>query len=187
MRRDLHISFRFTALLALYVVFAIDAHAQESADKAKVWSSSEMKWQDDKALPGVQSVPLWGNPASGEHGMLRKFPAGYAPPMHKHPSVERVVVISGTIVVQYEGSDKKTLGPGSYLRNPSKYQSCGAVRWRVCLRISSHVVRPVRDSTEHFSRALVMRSIVESPPCCASATIDSPKCFSQDRSFVPSH
>ena len=34
--------------------------------------------------------------------------------MHKHPSVERVVVISGTIVVQYEGSDKKTLGPGSY-------------------------------------------------------------------------
>ena len=112
MRRDLHISFRFAALLALYVVFAIDAHAQESADKAKVWSSSEMKWQDDKALPGVQSVPLWGNPASGEHGMLRKFPAGYAPPMHKHPSVERVVVISGTIVVQYEGSDKKTLDPG---------------------------------------------------------------------------
>ncbi len=94
MRRDLHISFRFAALLALYVVFAIDAHAQESTDKAKVWSSSEMKWQDDKALPGVQSVPLWGNPASGEHGMLRKFPAGYAPPMHKHPSVERVVVIT---------------------------------------------------------------------------------------------
>src|SRR6266581_8019523 len=79
MRRDLHISFRFAALLALYVVFAIHAHAQESADKAKVWSSSEMKWQDDKALPGVQTVPLWGNPASGEHGMLRKFPAGYAP------------------------------------------------------------------------------------------------------------
>ena len=118
MRRDLHISFRFAALLALYVVFAIDAHAQESPDKAKVWSSSEMKWQDDKALPGVQSVPLWGNPASGEHGMLRKFPAGYAPPMHKHPSVERVVVISGTIVVQYEGSDKKTLGPGSYSEIP---------------------------------------------------------------------
>jgi quercetin dioxygenase-like cupin family protein len=50
--------------------------------------------------------------------MLRKFPAGYAPPMHKHPSVERVVVISGTIVVQYEGSDKKTLGPGSYSEIP---------------------------------------------------------------------
>src|SRR6266498_3572019 len=118
MRRDLHISFRFAALLALYVVFAIDAHAQESPHKAKVWTSSEMEWQDDKALPGVQSVPLWGNPASGEHGMLRKFPAGYAPPMHRHPSVERVVVISGRIAVQYGGSNEKLLGPGSYSEVP---------------------------------------------------------------------
>src|SRR5436305_14261195 len=100
MRRDLHISFRFAALLALCVVVAVDADAQESADKAKVGSSSEMKWQDDKALPGVQSVPLWGNPASGEHGMLGKFPAGYAPPMHQHLSSERVVVLSGSVVVQ---------------------------------------------------------------------------------------
>ena len=109
---------RFAALLAFCLVPVIGPRAQESPDRAKVWSYGEIKWQDDKALPGVQSVPLWGNPASGEHGMLRKFPAGYAPPMHKHPSVERVVVISGTIVVQYEGSDKKTLGPGSYSEIP---------------------------------------------------------------------
>jgi quercetin dioxygenase-like cupin family protein len=110
--------FRFTASLAFCLFVVIDAQSQESADKAKVWSASEMKWQNDKALPSVQSVPLWGDPGSGEHGMLRKFPAGYAPPMHKHPSVERVVVISGTIVVEYGGSNRKTIGPGSYSEIP---------------------------------------------------------------------
>jgi quercetin dioxygenase-like cupin family protein len=100
------------------LVIAIGALAQEPADKAVALPFREMNWQHDKTLPSVQSVPLWGNPASGEHGMLRKFPAGYAPPMHKHPSVERVVVISGTIAVQYGDSKEKLLGPGSYSEVP---------------------------------------------------------------------
>ena len=140
MHRNLHVSFVFAVLLALCLVCAVDSRAQESAEKAKIWSSREMKWQDDKKLPGVQSVPLWGDPASGEHGMFRKFPASYAPPMHKHPSVERVVVISGTIVVQYEGSDKKTLGPGSYSEIPANTNhavQCGSESECVFLLTSS--------------------------------------------------
>jgi quercetin dioxygenase-like cupin family protein len=106
------------ASLPFCLVIVIGADAQESPDRAKALPYDEMHWQNDKTLPSVQSVPLWGNPASGEHGMLRKFPAGYAPPMHKHPSVERVVVISGTIVVQYGDSGEKLLGPGSYSEVP---------------------------------------------------------------------
>lgn len=106
------------ALLPFCLVIAIGAHAQESADTPKALPYGEMNWQNDKTLPSVQSVPLWGNPSSGEHGMLRKFPAGYAPPMHKHPSVERVVVISGTIAVQYGDSNEILLGPGSYSEVP---------------------------------------------------------------------
>ena len=106
------------ALLPICLVIVLGAHAQESGDTARALPFGEMKWQNDKTLPSVQSVPLWGNPASGEHGMLRKFPAGYAPPMHKHPSVERVVVISGTIAVQYGDSNEKLLGPGSYSEVP---------------------------------------------------------------------
>jgi quercetin dioxygenase-like cupin family protein len=106
------------ALILFCLVAATNAHAQESADKAKALLYGEMNWQKDKTLPSVQSVPLWGNPLSGEHGMLRKFPAGYAPPMHKHPSVERVVVISGTIAVLYGGYGEKLLGPGSYSEVP---------------------------------------------------------------------
>ena len=100
------------------VVLATGA-AEEPARIPRVWSADEMKWEDDKRLPGVKSVLLWGDPQTGEHGMLRKFPAGFAPPLHTHPSVERLVILSGTILVSYAGSAEKRLGPGSYSEIPA--------------------------------------------------------------------
>jgi quercetin dioxygenase-like cupin family protein len=97
---------------------AVGVAYTQTRDEAKVWSHQELKWVKDAALPSVQSVLLWGDPATGEHGMLRKFPAGYAPPPHKHPSVERVVVISGSVIVKHVGSAEKLLGPGSYSEIP---------------------------------------------------------------------
>lgn len=93
--------------------------AEEPSKAPKLWAAEEMKWVEDARLPGVKSVLLWGDPQTGEHGMLRKFPAGFAPPLHTHPSVERLVVISGTVVVSYTGSAEKRLGPGSYSEIPA--------------------------------------------------------------------
>jgi quercetin dioxygenase-like cupin family protein len=93
--------------------------AEESPKTPKLWAADEMRWEEDKGLPGVKSVLLWGDPQTGEHGMLRKFPAGFAPPLHTHPSVERLVVISGTVLVNYAGSTEKRLGPGSYSEIPA--------------------------------------------------------------------
>jgi quercetin dioxygenase-like cupin family protein len=101
---------------------------QEQTEIPKLWAAEEMKWQDDTALPGVKYVVLWGNPSTGEHGMLRKFPAGFAPPPHTHSSAERVIVLSGTIVVRYSGSAEKKLGPGSYSEIPANVEhsvKCG--------------------------------------------------------------
>ena len=95
------------------------AAAGEPSQTPKLWAADEMKWDEDKRLPGVKSVLLWGDPQTGEHGMLRKFPAGFAPPLHTHPSVERLVVISGTVLVSYAGSTEKRLGPGSYSEIPA--------------------------------------------------------------------
>jgi quercetin dioxygenase-like cupin family protein len=91
----------------------------EPSQTPKLWAADEMKWDEDKRLPGVKSVLLWGDPQTGEHGMLRKFPAGFAPPLHTHPSVERLVVISGAVLVSYAGSTEKRLGPGSYSEIPA--------------------------------------------------------------------
>jgi quercetin dioxygenase-like cupin family protein len=95
------------------------AASEEQSQTPKLWAADEMKWDEDKRLPGVKSVVLWGDPQTGEHGMLRKFPAGFAPPVHSHPSVERLIVISGTVVVSYAGSSDKRLGPGSYSEIPA--------------------------------------------------------------------
>ena len=111
---------RYVALAwcAWAVVSAFSA-AEEPSKAPKLWAADEMRWEEDKRLPGVKSVLLWGDPQTGEHGMLRKFPAGFAPPLHTHPSVERLVVISGTVLVSYAGSTEKSLGPGSYSEIPA--------------------------------------------------------------------
>jgi quercetin dioxygenase-like cupin family protein len=111
----------FAVLTALCGLAGI-ARAQEASQAPKVWASAELKWEHDKTLTSVQSVLLWGNPQQGEHAMLRKFPAGYAPPPHKHPSAERVVVVAGTIVVRYSGAVEKRLGPGSYSEIPANME-----------------------------------------------------------------
>ncbi len=102
-----------------WVFASATSAAEEPAKTPKLWAADEMRWEEDKRLPGVKSVLLWGDPQTGEHGMLRKFPAGFAPPLHTHPSVERLVVISGTVLVGYAGSTDKRLGPGSYSEIPA--------------------------------------------------------------------
>jgi quercetin dioxygenase-like cupin family protein len=104
-----------SALLALVGI----AFSKEMLNEPEVWPYAEMQWTKDSVLPSVQGVLLWGDPKATEHGMLRRFPAGYAPPSHKHPSTERVVVISDTIVVRHSGSSAKYLGPGSYSEIPA--------------------------------------------------------------------
>ena len=104
-------------LSTLAALFAIATTA--TAQSVKVWSYEELAWKADSALPSVQSVLLWGDPSTGEHAMLRKFPAGFAPPPHRHSAAERVVVVSGTLLVRYAGSQEKKLGPGSYSEIPA--------------------------------------------------------------------
>jgi quercetin dioxygenase-like cupin family protein len=95
------------------------AAAEEPSKSPKVWAADEMRWEEDKRLPGVKSVLLWGDPQTGEHGILFIFHAAAATEIYTHPSVERLVVISGTVLVSYEGSTEKSLGPGSYSEIPA--------------------------------------------------------------------
>jgi hypothetical protein len=68
--------------------------------------------------------------------------------MHKHPSVERVVVISGTIIVEYGGSNTKTLGP-------VRIQKFLRILITLCSAVGSlnacfyHIVGSVQNHTEH--------------------------------------
>ena len=109
-----------STLSTLASLFALATTA--TAQSAKVWSYDELAWKADKTFPSVQSVLLWGDPATGEHAMLRKFPAGFAPPPHRHPATERIVVVSGTIMLRYAASQERKLGPGSYSEIPANME-----------------------------------------------------------------
>lgn len=142
---------RLIGLVLASVALANDQAATET--KPKVWTFDEMKWTKDKTLTAVETVALWGDSTRGEHGMLRKFPAGYAPPLHRHPSVERVVVISGTMLVQYSGGQTKALGPGSYSEIPAKMDhavQCGKESDCVFLLSSSGAFAIESSGTDHL-------------------------------------
>ena len=112
------------SMLAAVSLAACSGTKQSSTESAaqspKLWPAEQMAWVDDPTLPGVRSATLWGDPTGGkEHAMLRVFPAGFAPAPHTHPSTERVVVVSGYIVVEHKGGEPTVLGPGSYSEIPA--------------------------------------------------------------------
>jgi quercetin dioxygenase-like cupin family protein len=118
---------RVLVLLA-FVALACDTAARAHEDGTlgvategpRVLAAEDIEWVEDPQLPGVRSAVLWGDPNSGkEHALLRRFPAGYAPPPHSHPSTESVVMIAGHIVVEHEGGERRVLGPGSYSQIPA--------------------------------------------------------------------
>lgn len=100
---------------------ARSAEEGEGASQApRVVPVEQIAWMEDARLEGVKSFNLWGDPsANEEHAMLRVFPAGFAPARHAHPSTESVVVVSGRLLVEHEGSDEIVLGPGSYSEIPA--------------------------------------------------------------------
>jgi quercetin dioxygenase-like cupin family protein len=92
----------------------------ETAQVARVVPAEQIEWINDARLEGVKSFNLWGDPAANEeHAMMRVFPAGFAPARHSHPSTESVVVVSGRLLVEHEGSEENVLGPGSYSEIPA--------------------------------------------------------------------
>ena len=89
-----------------------------AAEKAAVWSASEMKWTDNPALKGAKQTTLWGDPAKSAYGAIKKVPAGAKLGLHTHTFDQKVVVISGQVEFNVEGEPKKDLGPGSYIFMP---------------------------------------------------------------------
>ena len=88
------------------------------AAKGTLWSASELKWVDNPAIKGAQQAVLWGDPAKGAYGALKKVPGGTVLPMHSHTNLTRVVMVAGTISFNFEGSPAKDMGPQSYTSIP---------------------------------------------------------------------
>ena len=104
------------ALVALSMSNVAHAEAAKAkapaAGKAVLWGAGDLKWVDVPNMP-IKTAVLWGNPATGAHGALHKFPAGFEAPLHHHTADHHAVVVSGTVILTPEGEASKRLGPGS--------------------------------------------------------------------------
>ena len=69
---------------------------------------------------GCSLTVLHGDPAKPNADAFVKLPAGSKVANHWHTSAERMVLVSGELVMSYEGQKPITLKTGSYAYGPPK-------------------------------------------------------------------
>lgn len=62
---------------------------------------------------------LQGDPAKPNADVFLRIGGGTVLPTHRHSSAERMILISGTLEVRYEGAAPATLLPGNYAYGPA--------------------------------------------------------------------
>lgn len=115
----------FVCLAGSVVAEDAKAPAKAPAKKAaapayKIWGASEMKFVDAEGVKGVQAAALWGDPKKGEYGAMEKFAPGTDMGWHTHTNRVRLVMVSGTLVIEVKGQPAKELGPGAFADDPGK-------------------------------------------------------------------
>jgi quercetin dioxygenase-like cupin family protein len=108
---------RFSSLALIGLIAAVTLSAAGDK-KAVVLGAKDLKWAGNPAMKGLFVATLWGDPAKGAYGTLKKVPGGTDLGWHTHSSDQKVVAISGTIDFQVEGGDVKELMTGSYISMP---------------------------------------------------------------------
>ena len=86
----------------------------EGAKAPIVWPAGDIKWMENPAMKGAKIAVLWGDPKAGAYGALKTIAAGSTLALHTHTSDQRVIDLSGTIVLTIEGAAPKELASGSY-------------------------------------------------------------------------
>ena len=98
-----------------------------------IMPASAIKWNDFQLPgfdPGVKLAVLSGDPGSNGPYVLRlQFPAGYRFPVHYHPGIENLTVVSGTFQLAMgntaDWSAVKDYGPGDFLYMPPRHAHFG--------------------------------------------------------------
>jgi len=85
--------------------------ARDAAGATQFWGPSQQKFEE--SAKGVQRAVVWGDPATGDYAFLVKYEPGVERGWHTHSNPLHLVMISGTLVFEVEGSPPQELGPGS--------------------------------------------------------------------------
>ncbi|MBI5074518.1 MAG: cupin domain-containing protein [Nitrospirae bacterium] len=112
-------------VIAVSLLFASFMRAEEGKTEHIMVTTSDLKWTDAPSVAsGAKMVIIEGVLKEAAPFTLRlKLPAGTKLPLHTHPAVERVTVISGTLYLgigeKTEPKNAKGLGAGSVAIMPA--------------------------------------------------------------------
>ncbi|MFD1095911.1 cupin domain-containing protein [Salegentibacter chungangensis] len=113
-------------LAAITILFSfVCMNAQNAGDKSSVvvnTDDADLQWGGcPEFMPeGCNIAILHGDPAKQNADILFKVPANSDIPEHWHTSAERMLLVSGTMEVTYEGEQTRTLKKGSFAYGPAK-------------------------------------------------------------------
>lgn len=117
----------FLRVLSCTLLFLAGAPTQANpaaseASRAHALDDPTLQWGPcPPFLPtGCGIAVLHGDPAEPNVDVFFKVPAGSTIPSHTHTSAERMVLVSGTLDVTYEGEPTRTLKPGMYAYGPAQ-------------------------------------------------------------------
>jgi quercetin dioxygenase-like cupin family protein len=85
-------------------------------------SDARLTWSPcpDFIPKGCEIAVLHGDPAQANADVFFKVPAGSSVPHHWHTSAERMILVSGTMTVTYDGQAPVELTTGMYAYGPAK-------------------------------------------------------------------
>lgn len=109
---------------ALLSVACSGAVAEDAPERALAMTSADegLQWGPCPAFipEGCRIAVLHGDPSQPNSDIFFLVPADFHVPLHWHTSAERMVLVSGTLQVTYEGQETVVLKPGSYAYGPAK-------------------------------------------------------------------
>lgn len=110
-----------TALILISPLALAEAPAQEPA-LASAFQDPLLKWGPCPAFipKGCEIAVLHGDPGKDNADVFFKVPPNFTIPHHWHTSPERMVLVSGELIVTYDGQQPTTLEPGMYAYGPAK-------------------------------------------------------------------
>jgi mannose-6-phosphate isomerase-like protein (cupin superfamily) len=111
----------YLAVASVFFLYSFQGHASESAISYSIHDES-IEWGPCPAFfpPGCQIGVLHGDPAKPNVDIFFKVPGNYDYPAHWHTSPERMILLSGSLNVNYRGQPTTKLKTGMYAYGPAK-------------------------------------------------------------------
>ncbi|HUP56613.1 MAG TPA: cupin domain-containing protein [Bdellovibrionota bacterium] len=97
--------------VACALALAAPALASKKPGKAVITETSQLEWK--KLAEGVHMAVVEGDPGKGSSHFFIKYAAGLNAPLHHHSPDHYVALVSGNLVLGFEGKETR-LTPGSY-------------------------------------------------------------------------